>query len=80
MITEQFEAILTGSDSPIDGIVTATTHDGYGDAYEFRSLDGSLILVTAKDVEGNWVRIDGTVPYLSGWTGELADQINSLHK
>ncbi|MBS1532229.1 MAG: hypothetical protein JSU01_18140, partial [Bacteroidetes bacterium] len=45
---EQFEATLTGSDSPIDGIVTPVIYAMYGSAYDFKSLDGTLHLVIGK--------------------------------
>jgi hypothetical protein len=77
---EQFETTLTGSDSPIDGIVTPITQNGSGEAYEFKSLDDSLHLIIAKDDNGKWKRVDGTVPYLSGWTDELVKQIVVLQK
>ena len=71
---EQFEAILTGSDSPIDGIITPVMYAMYGSAYDFKSLDGTLHLVIGKDKGGHWERIDGTEPYLSSWIDELAEQ------
>jgi hypothetical protein len=72
---EQFEAILTGSDSSIDGIVTSLDMDGFTKAYEFQSIDGSLHLVIAMDNRGKWERISGTEPYFSGWVDELVEQI-----
>jgi hypothetical protein len=72
---EQFDAILTGSDSPIDGITTRIDLNGYAQAYEFKSIDGTLHLVIAMDDKGKWNRIDGTEPYFSGWVDELAEQI-----
>ena len=77
---EQFEATLTGSDSPVDGIVTQLENYGPDEAYQFRSIDGTLHLVIAKNAEGHWERVDGTTPYLSGWTDELARQIVILQK
>jgi hypothetical protein len=71
---EQFDAILTGSDSPVEGIVSQTTFDG-GQAWDFKSIDETLHLVITKDKNGMWVRVDGTEPYLSGWVDELAEQI-----
>ena len=70
----QFDAILTGSDSPVEGIVGQTTFDGQP-AWEFRSIDETLHLVIAKNEKGRWERVDGTEPYLSGWVDELAEQI-----
>ena len=73
---QQFEAILTGTDTSIDGIVNKINYAGYDNAYEFKSIDGNFELVIAKDDDGEWVRIDGTEPYLSGWVDELVQQIN----
>ena len=72
---EQFEGFLTGSDNPVDGIVTPIIYAGYGQAYEFMSIDGTLHLVIAKDEDGHWVRVDGTEPYFSGWVDELVEQV-----
>ncbi|HWZ02246.1 MAG TPA: hypothetical protein VNX40_01475 [Mucilaginibacter sp.] len=69
----QFEITLAGPDSPIDGIADQLNDDG--SAWEFKSIDGSLHLVIAKDGDGNWQRIDGTEPYLSSWIDELAEKI-----
>ena len=71
----QFDAILTGSDSPVEGIVTQINYNGYTQAWEFKSIDETLHLVIARDDRGRWTRIDGTEPYLSGWVGELAEQV-----
>ncbi len=72
---QQFDAILTGTDSPIEGIVNKLSFDGYDDAYEFKSIDNSLHLLIAKNEKGKWQRIAGTEPYLSSWVEELAQQI-----
>ena len=72
---QQFEAVLTGSDTPVDGIVNKINFDGYAAAYEFESIDNSLHLIIAKDENGNWQRVAGTEPYLSSWVNELVDQI-----
>jgi hypothetical protein len=72
---QPFEAFLTGSDSPIDGIVNKIPAEGFSEAYDFKSIDGNLHLVIAKDENGDWLRIAGTEPYLSGWIDELAEQI-----
>jgi hypothetical protein len=72
---EQFEATLTGTDGPVDGIVSPLSLKNYPQAYEFKSLDDTLHLVIAIDNKGKWQRIDGTEPYLSGWVDELAEQI-----
>lgn len=74
---EQFDAILTGSDSPIEGIATPIELMGYAQAYDFQSIDGTLHLVIASDNKGKWSRITGTEPYLSGWVDELAEQIKN---
>jgi hypothetical protein len=71
---QQSEATLTGTDSTIDGIVRQVNKAGYNEAYEFESLDETLHLVIAKDSDGEWIRIDGTEPYLSSWIDELAAQ------
>jgi hypothetical protein len=75
---QQFEAVLTGTDSPIDGIVTPVGYDGFEQAYRFVSVDNTLHLIIAKDNHGNWMRIAGTEPYLSGWVDELTDQLNQF--
>lgn len=72
---EQFETSLTGTDGPVDGIVHSLSLKNYSQAYEFKSLDGTLHLVIAMDNKGKWQRIDGTEPYLSGWVDELAEQV-----
>ena len=72
---EQFEATLTGTDGPVDGIVNPLSLKNYSQAYEFKSLDDTLHLVIAMDNKNRWQRIDGTEPYLSGWVDELAEQI-----
>jgi hypothetical protein len=76
---EQFEAILTGSDSQIDGLVNKITYKDYKEAYEFLSIDDSLHLIIAKNKDGRWVRVGGTDPYFSGWVDELAEQIDVQH-
>jgi hypothetical protein len=72
---EQFDVTLTGSDSPIEGIVSAIDLPGYSQAYEFKSIDETLQLVIGTDNSGKWHRIEGSEPYLSGWTAELADLV-----
>lgn len=72
---QQFEATLSGPDTSVDGVVNRVTFDGFEDAYEFESIDNSYHLVIAKDDDGHWIRLAGTDPYLSGWIGELAQQI-----
>jgi hypothetical protein len=72
---QQFGAVLTGSDTTVDGIVNKISFDGYAAAYEFESIDNSLHLIIAKDENGNWQRVAGTEPYLSSWVDELVNQI-----
>ncbi len=72
---EPFDAILTGSDSPIEGIANPVELGGYTQAYDFQSLDGTLHLVIGMDGKGKWHRVNGTEPYFSGWVDELAEQI-----
>jgi hypothetical protein len=72
---QQFAAILSGSDSLVDGIVKKIDFDGFPDAYEFESIDNSLHLIIAKDDDGRWIRLAGTEPYLGSWIEELARQI-----
>jgi hypothetical protein len=72
---QSFNATLTGTSSPITGIATQTSAFGAVNAWLFNSIDDSLHLVIAKDEDGNWERITGTEPYLSGWTEELSRQI-----
>jgi hypothetical protein len=72
---QQFEAILTGSDCPIDGVVNKISFDGFESAYEFESIDNNLHLIIAKDDSGKWQRIAGTEPYLPVWIDELVQQI-----
>jgi hypothetical protein len=70
---QQFEAVLTGSDTAVNGIVTQTNTG----VYEFNALDESLQLVITKDADGQWTRISGSEPYFSGWVDELAEQIQT---
>ena len=72
---QQFEAMLSGSDTPVDGIVSKINFDGFDNAYEFESIDNSLHLVIAKDDTGKWVRLAGTEPYLAEWVDEIVQQI-----
>ncbi|CAM3763432.1 hypothetical protein MUGA111182_08050 [Mucilaginibacter galii] len=74
---QQFDAILTGSDSQIEGVVNTISQSGYSEAYEFNSIDGTLNLVIARDTDGNWIRIAGSEPYFAGWVDELVEQINN---
>jgi aryl-alcohol dehydrogenase-like predicted oxidoreductase len=77
---QEFDATLTGSDSPIEGIARRIFNTGYLDAYDFRSIDETTHLVIAQENDGHWVRIGGTDPYLAGWIDELADQANQSPK
>lgn len=70
---KEFEAVLTGSDSEVNGVVTALSSG----AYEFNSIDGSLQLIIARNEDGKWERMSGTEPYFSGWVDELAEQIQA---
>ena len=70
---QQFEAVLTGTDTPVTGVVTET---GTG-IYQFKAIDGSMDLTIARNQDGNWERIAGSEPYLSGWVEELAEQIHT---
>lgn len=72
---QQFDAVLTGTDSTIDGTAEIIAHGNYSKAYRFTSVDGTLDLVIAKDEDGEWIRIAGTEPYLSSWIDELAEQV-----
>ncbi|RFZ94380.1 hypothetical protein D0C36_02155 [Mucilaginibacter conchicola] len=69
---EEFEAVLTGTDTDVNGTVISNAG-----AYTFKAIDDSLELTIARDTEGNWERIGGTEPYLSGWIDELAEQIHT---
>jgi hypothetical protein len=71
---QQFDATLTGTDSIIEGTAQQVINPGYANGYEFKSIDETLHLVIAKDEDGEWIRIDGTEPYLSSWIDELAEQ------
>ncbi len=72
---EQFEAVLTGTDTPIEGTVSKLNHNDFNEVYQFLSDDDTLHLVITRDEQNHWVRISGTDPYLSGWVDELAEQI-----
>jgi hypothetical protein len=76
---QQFNATLTGTDGPVNGIIQHVTHGGYKNAYRFDSIDDTLHLVIAPDEHGNWEKIEGTEPYLFGWVDEMAEQVAKLH-
>jgi hypothetical protein len=71
----QFETKLGSADGPVDGVVHQLNDEG--SAWDFRSIDGTIHLVIARDSEGNWIRADGTEPYLSSWTEELVKKVVS---
>jgi len=73
---QQIEATLTGTDSTIEGILQPITYGNFTNAYEFKSVDGTLHLIIAKDNDGEWIRLTGTEPYLSSWIDELAEQVS----
>ena len=75
---QQFEAILTGTDTLVDGIATKLDYAGYNQVWEFTSIDNNVHLVIAKDNDGSWIRLAGTEPYLSSWADELAQQTTQL--
>lgn len=75
---QQIEATLSGTDSEIDGILQSITYGNFTKAYEFKSIDGTLHLIIAKDNDGEWIRLTVTEPYLSSWIDELAEQVSSL--
>jgi hypothetical protein len=75
---QQFNATLTGTDGPVNGIIKHVTHNGYKNAYQFDALDDTLHLVIAPDQNGTWHKIAGTEPYLFGWVDEMAEQIAKL--
>ena len=72
---ELFNAKLTGTDSEIDGTAQAIAYPNFNNAFEFKSTDGTLHLIIAKDADGQWIRLTGTEPYLSSWIDELAEQV-----
>lgn len=74
---ELLKAKLTGTDSAIDGTIQAITYPNFNNAYEFKSTDGTLHLIIAKEADGQWIRLTGTEPYLSSWIDELAEQVTA---
>jgi hypothetical protein len=74
---QQFDAILTGSDSQIEGVASAVNYSGYTEAFEFKAIDETLHLVIAKEADGTWIRVAGSEPYFAGWVDELVEQINN---
>jgi hypothetical protein len=73
IMEQQFEAVLTGSDTPVNGIVTQKS-DGI---YEFSALDESLQLTIARNEPWPLGTHCGSEPYFSGWVDELAEQIQT---
>jgi hypothetical protein len=74
IMKQQFEAVLTGTDTLVDGIANKINFSGYDNAWEFKSVDNNVHLIIAKDDDENWVRVAGSEPYLSSWVDELAEQ------
>jgi len=74
MTVTEFNATLTGSDGEVSGIVKRMPNG----VYRFTSIDESLVLVIAKDAEGQWQRVDGTEPYFASWIAELVEQITNV--
>jgi hypothetical protein len=72
-MTKEFETTLNSAEGPVDGVVTE--RENGGQAWEFKSIDGTIEVVIAKDEDGEWRRIGGTQPYLSAWVDELAEKI-----
>jgi hypothetical protein len=75
---QQFDIILTGSDSPVEGIATIVNYADYNRAYEFNAIDGTIHLVVAQEPDGQWHRVAGSEPYFAGWVDELVEQINKV--
>jgi hypothetical protein len=73
----QTDVILTGSDGPVEGIAKPIIFEGQ-EAYEFKSIDGTLHLIIAQDNNGQWQRLTGTYPYFTGWVDELVEQVAIL--
>ncbi len=71
---QQFDAVLTGSDTPVEGVATAIDLAGYSSAYEFNAIDETIHLVIGRNPHGKWERVAGTEPYFAGWVDELAEQ------
>jgi len=75
---QQFDVVLTGSDSPVEGIATMINYPGYNRAYEFNAIDGTIHLIIAQEPGGQWHRAAGSEPYFAGWVDELVEQINKV--
>jgi len=72
---KQFETTLAGVEGPVDGIVNQINNEG--SAWDFKSIDGTVHVDIARDIDGNWMRVGGTEPYLSSWTEELAKKVTN---
>ncbi|HZY37511.1 MAG TPA: hypothetical protein VFE53_12725 [Mucilaginibacter sp.] len=70
---KQFETKLSSPEGSIDGM--ANQLNDQGSAWGFKSIDGTIHLVIARDSDGNWMRADGTEPFLSSWTEELVKKV-----
>lgn len=68
-----FETKLHSPEGEIDGVVQQINNNG--SVWEFKSIDGNIHLVIGREANGDWIRIDGTKPYLSSWTEELVKKI-----
>ncbi len=75
---QQFDAVLTGSDSPVEGIATMINYPGYNRAYEFSAIDGTIEMIIVQEPSGQWHRVSGSEPYFAGWVDELVEQINKV--
>lgn len=74
IMEQEFEAVLTGTDTTINGLVTENNG-----IYEFNAIDGSLQLTIARNQAGHWERVAGSEPYLSSWIDELSEQIQAAN-
>ena len=72
-----FETKLESAEGVVDGMVQQVNDDGT--VWEFKSIDGNVHIVVGRDDLNNWLRIDGTKPYLSSWTEELVNKITNHH-
>ncbi|WP_342644293.1 hypothetical protein [Mucilaginibacter sp. CSA2-8R] len=75
---QQFDAVLTGSDSSVEGIATMINYPGYNRAYEFSAIDGTIQMLIVQDPNGQWHRVSGSEPYFAGWVDELVEQISKV--
>jgi hypothetical protein len=70
---KHFETKLGSPEGSIDGIVSQLNDQG--SAWDFKSIDGTVHVVITRDNNGDWMRADGTEPYLSSWTEELVRKV-----